>query len=230
MLEYQDLCITKTLEMANIILIGASGFVGSAILNEALSRGHQVKAIVRHPEKVTVKNDKLEVVAADVQNSAALTDIIKGADAVISSYNPGWANPDIYNDTLNGYKSIIAAVKHAGVQRLLVVGGAGSLFVKPGVTVIDTGVLPEAIMPGVKGLAEVYYNQLKTETSLDWAFFSPAGNIAPGQRTANYRLGKDDLIVDAKGESNISVEDYAVAMINELETPAHHRTRFTIGY
>lgn len=230
MLKYQDLCITKNIAMANIILIGASGFIGSAILNEALSRGHQVKAVVRHPEKVTVKNDKLEVIAGDVKNTATLTGIIKGADAVISAYNPGWSNPDIYNDTLSGYKAIIEAVKNAGVTRLLVVGGAGSLFVKPGVTVIDTGVLPEAILPGVKGLAEVYYNQLKPETSLDWAFFSPAGNIAPGQRTTNYKLGKDDLIVDAKGESNISVEDYAAAMINELETPAHHKTRFTIGY
>ncbi|QHS59997.1 NAD(P)-dependent oxidoreductase [Chitinophaga agri] len=216
--------------MSNIILIGASGFVGSAILNEALSRGHQVTAIVRHPEKVTTTHSNLKVIAADIQNAAALTDIIKGADAVISSYNPGWGNPNIYNDTLTGYKSIIDAVKQANVTRLLVVGGAGSLYVKPGVTVMDTGVLPEAIMPGVKGLAEVYYNQLKPLTNLDWAFFSPAGNIAPGERTGNYRLGKDDLIVNDKGESNISVEDYAVAMINELETPQHHNERFTIGY
>lgn len=220
----------KQKAMSNIILIGASGFVGSAILTEALSRGHQVTAIVRHPEKVTTSNTNLKVIAADVQNAAALTDIIKGADVVISSYNPGWANPNIYNDTLTGYKAILEAVKSANVTRLLVVGGAGSLYVKPGVTVMDTGVLPEAIMPGVKGLAEVYYNQLKPETTLDWAFFSPAGNIAPGERTGNFRLGKDDLIVNDKGESNISVEDYAVAMINELETPQHHKERFTIGY
>ncbi|MBW8683372.1 NAD(P)-dependent oxidoreductase [Chitinophaga rhizophila] len=216
--------------MANIILIGASGFVGSAILKEALNRGHQVKAVVRNPEKITVKDDKLEVVAADVQDVTALTPILKGADAVISSYNPGWTNPNIYNDTLTGYKAILDAVKGADVNRLLVVGGAGSLFVKPDVRVMDTGVLPEAILPGVKGLADVYYTYLKPETTLDWAFFSPAGNIAPGERTGSFRLGKDDLIVNEKGESNISVEDYALAMVNELETPQHHQVRFTIGY
>jgi uncharacterized protein len=227
---YAELCETKIKEMANIILIGASGFVGSAVLNEALSRGHQIKAVVRHPEKITVKNDNLQVVAADVQNAAALADILKGADAVISAYNPGWANPNIYNDTLTGYKAILDAVKSAGVKRLIVVGGAGSLYVKPGVTVLDTGVLPEAIVPGVKGLAEVYYNQLKPETVVDWTFFSPAGNIAPGERTGAFRLGKDDLIVNENGESKISVEDYALALIDELEAPEHHRERFTIGY
>ncbi len=216
--------------MKKITIIGASGFVGSAILKEALSKGYQVKAIVRHPIKITMKDPNLQVIKADVMDENQLVDHLKGEDAVISAYNPGWANPNIYNDTLKGYSSIIHAAKKAGIKRLQVVGGAGSLFVAPGKRVMDTGKMPESIMPGVKGLAAVYEEQLVPEKKLDWTFFSPAGNLIPGQRTGKYRLGKDNLIVDAKGESRISVEDYAAAMMDELEKPKHHRERFTIGY
>lgn len=120
-------------------------------------------------------------------------------------------------------------MKEAGVHRLLIVGGAGSLYVAPGVRVMDRGV-PEAFAPGVKGLAEVYYSYLIPEKELDWVFFSPAANLVPGERTRKFRLGKDDLIRSVSGESRISVEDYAVAMIDELEKEMHHRERFTIGY
>ncbi len=216
--------------MAKILLVGATGFVGSAILKEALSRGHLVTAILRTPAKLTLEDDKLRVVAGDVMDAQLIAKEAKGQDAVISAYNPGWTNPALYEDTLKAYTSIIEGVKAAGVQRLLVVGGAGTLFVKPGVTVIDTGVLPEAILPGVKGTAKVYTDYLKPEKALDWVFFSPAGHIAPGERTGTFRLGLDDLIVDEQGNSNISVEDYAMAMIDELEKPAHHQQRFTIGY
>ena len=127
------------------------------------------------------------------------------------------------------YPLIIRSVKEAGVRRLLIVGGAGSLYVAPGVRVMDRGV-PEAFAPGVKGLAEVYYSYLIPEKELDWVFFSPAANLVPGERTRKFRLGKDDLIRSVSGESRISVEDYAVAMIDELEKEMHHRERFTIGY
>ncbi|WP_291906435.1 NAD(P)-dependent oxidoreductase [Chitinophaga sp. CB10] len=216
--------------MANIVIIGGSGFVGSALVKEALSRGHQVKTVVRNPEKINIKDDRLEAVHGDIQNPGIVSDAVKGAEAVISAYNPGWSNPHIANETLSGYKSIIAGVKDAGVKRLLVVGGAGSLFIKPGVTVMDSGAIPEQMLPAVKALAEVYHDLLPKEKELDWVFFSPAGNISPGERTGKYRLGKNDLIVDDKGQSKISVEDYAVAMIDELEKPQHHRERFTIGY
>ncbi|MCC8088793.1 MAG: NAD(P)-dependent oxidoreductase [Rikenellaceae bacterium] len=216
--------------MKKIVLIGATGFVGSAILKEALQRGYRVKAVARHLEKITVENPNLEKISADVSSVETVKELCKGADAVISAYNPGWTNPDIYEDTLRVYPAILKGVKEAGVKRILIVGGAGSLYVSPGVRVMDTGVLPEEIIPGVKGLAEFYTDILKKEEDLDWVFFSPAGQFVDGGRTGSYRLGGDDLITDADGDSKISVEDYAKAMIDELESPQHHKERFTIGY
>jgi uncharacterized protein len=216
--------------MNKIVLIGASGFVGSAILHEALERGHFVTAVVRHPEKIKTSHKNLIVKQEDVSTGETLTEICRNADAVISAYNPGWMNADIYEDTLSIYPKILEGVKKSGVKRFLVVGGAGSLFVSPGLRLMDSGALPESYMPGVKSLALFYLDILSNEKVLDWVFFSPAGILEPGIRTNKFRLGKDDLIKDEKGESKISVQDYAVAMINELENPAHHRERFTIGY
>ena len=216
--------------MKKILLIGASGFVGTAILNEALDRGHQVLAVVRHPEKIKTVHKNLEVKQGDVTSAKTVSDLCKGVDAVISAYNPGWTNPDIAPETTRVYKAIIEGVRNAGVKRLLVVGGAGSLFVSPGKRLMEAGLIPESYLPAVRALANVYLIDLAAEKNIDWAFFSPAGDIHPGQRTAKFRLGKDDLVVNEKGESKISVQDYAVAMIDELEKPAHHRERFTIGY
>jgi putative NADH-flavin reductase len=216
--------------MKNVVLIGASGFVGTALLNELLNRGNKVTAIVRNPEKITVKSDLLSVAKADVSIAETVTQLCRGFDEVISAYNPGWTNPKIYEDTLKGYSAILEGVKKAGVKRLLCVGGAGTLFCAPNLRIMDTGAIPDAFMPGVKGLAEFYLNILMNEKIIDWIFFSPAGTITPGQRTGKFRLGKDDLITDKDGNSNISVEDYAMAMIDELEKPKHHQERFTIGY
>lgn len=216
--------------MKDVLLIGASGFVGTAILNELLNRGHKVTAVVRNPEKITGKHENLSVVKADVSSAEDVAGLFNGRDEVISAYNPGWTNPNIFQDTLTVYSGIVKGAKAAGVKRLLCVGGAGSLFCAPGLRLMDAGVLPDFIMPGVKGLAGFYLDVLTNEKEIDWVFFSPAGNIAPGQRTGKFRLGKDDLIVDEAGNSNISVEDYAVAMVDELETPRHHQERFTIGY
>lgn len=219
--------------MKHVVLIGASGYVGKSILNELLERGHHVTAVVRNSGKITLNHPELEVIGADVENVAALADICRGKDAVISAYNPGWSNPHIYEDTLRVYPLIVKAVKEAGVKRLLIVGGAGSLFVKPGVRLVDSGLLPAEWVPGSKSLAMFYLDTLTKEKELDWVFFSPAGNLGNltnGERTGKFRLGKDDLIVDAKGNSFISVEDYAMAMVDELEQENHHRERFTIGY
>lgn len=216
--------------MKKVALIGASGFVGTAILNELSSRGHEVTAIVRHPEKVSAKSEKVSVVKADVSDVDALSAALNGNDAVISAYNPGWTNPDIYEETLKNYPLILKAVKQAGFKRLLIVGGAGTLFCAPGLRVVDSGAIPAEIMGGVKSLGEFYLNTLMNEKDIDWVFFSPAGSLEPGKRTGNFRLGKDDLIVDGNGKSHISVEDYAVAMVDELEKENHHRERFTIGY
>lgn len=216
--------------MKKVTLIGASGFVGTALLNELAARGHKVTAVVRNPEKVNMKNDNVTVVKADATDPDTLARLAKDMDAVISAYNPGWANPRQYEETLENYPKIVEGAKRSGVSRLLIVGGAGTLFVKPGVRLVDTGVLPEAWLPGVKSLGEFYLNTLSKENDIDWVFFSPAGSLEPGERTGKFRLGKDDMIVDAEGNSRISVEDYAVAMVDELEKPAHHKERFTIGY
>ena len=214
--------------MKNVTLIGASGFAGTAILNELLQRGNKVTAVMRH--SIQKNHPNLKVVTADVADKAAIAEACKGKDAVISAYNPGWTNPDIYADTLHNYPLILDAVKRSGVKRLLCVGGAGTLFCAPGVRVVDSGAIPDAIMGGVKSLGEFYLNTLMKEKEIDWVFFSPAGTLEPGKRTGKFRLGKDYLITDENGNSHISVEDYAVAMVDEMENPKHHYERFTIGY
>ena len=216
--------------MKKIVLIGASGFIGSAILKEALTRGHEVKAIVRNPEKITLKNPNLSIEKGDVSSSLLVSKLCKGADIVISAYNPGWKNPAIASDTLKIYPAILEGVKLSGVKRFLVVGGAGSLFISPGLRFMDAENIPEPFISAIKALASIYLEVLAAEKNLDWVFFSPAGNIAPGKRTGKFRLGKDDMIFDSEGKSNISVEDYAIAMLDEAENPSHHRERFTIGY
>lgn len=216
--------------MKKTALIGASGFVGSAILNELLSRGYQVEALVRNPDNVKVDNPLLTLKKVDVADTEALAAALKGYDTVISAYNPGWTNPDIYNLTLQNYPRILQAAKEVGVKRLLIVGGAGTLFCAPGLRVVDSGAIPAEIMGGVKSLGEFYLNTLNNEKSIDWVFFSPAGSLEAGEAKGNYRLGKDDLIVDDEGNSHITVGDYAKAMVDELEAPAHHQERFTIGY
>ena len=216
--------------MKSIALIGASGFVGSDLLKESLKRGHSVTAIVRYPEKITLNDPNLQIKQGDVLSEQSISELIRGVDVVISAYNPGWTNPDISQETTSAYHSIIRNVKIAQIPRLLIVGGAGSLYVAPEKRLMDTGAIPESYLPAIESLAGVLYDLQKNEKELDWAYFSPAGNIAPGERTGKFRLGKDQLIVDEEGKSNISVEDYAVAMLDEVESPVHHRERFTIGY
>ena len=216
--------------MANVLLIGATGFVGSAVLNELVSRGHKVTAVARNIEKIA-KSELLDVVKEDVANVDAIAKLADGKDAIISAYNPGWTNPDIATLISENYPKILSAAKKSGVKRLLIVGGAGTLFCAPGLRVVDSGAIPEEIMGGVRPLGDFYLNTLMNENDIDWVFFSPAGVFdQQGKKTGNYRLGKDDLIVDAEGNSHISVQDYADAMVNELEKPAHHKERFTIGY
>ena len=199
--------------MKNVVLIGASGFVGTAILNELLNRGHKVTAIVRDPAKVTASNPNLKAIQADVTDTDVLIEASKGKDAVISAYNPGWKNPNIYEETLKNYPLIVDSVKKAGVERLLIVGGAGTLFYAPGKMVMDADDVPAKLLPGIKSLGEFYLNTLRKENDIDWIFLSPAANMTPGERTGKFRIGKDDLVVDVNGDSNISVEDYAVAMV-----------------
>lgn len=208
-------------------LIGATGFVGTAIMNELIARGHQVTAVVRNAAKVSAP---VTTVEADVADEQAIAEAVKGHDVVISAYNPGWSNPNLYEELTKNEPAILRAVKASGVKRILFVGGAGTLFCAPGLRVVDSGFVGDDIMPGVKAHGEFYLNVLMQEKDIDWVFFSPAGLLEPGEATHNFRLGKDDLIVDAEGKSHINVGDYAVAMVDEMEHPAHHFERFTIGY
>ncbi len=210
-----------------IAIIGGSGNIGSAIRDEALSRGHQVTAIMRNPEKITVQNEALTLVKGDVLEGR-VDELVKGHEAVISAYNPGWGLEEMHDITIEAYDAIISGVKKAGI-RLLVVGGAGSLEISPGVQVIETMEVPPNIKGAILGLREVLY-KLREETELNWTFLCPAANIASGERTGKFRLGQDQLLKDEAGESNISTQDYAVAMIDELENPQHSRLRFTLAY
>jgi putative NADH-flavin reductase len=219
--------VKKRLTM-KIALIGATGFVGSALLKEAFNRGHEVTAIVRHPEKLQ-PHPKLHPKKGDVYDADEVARLVAGHDAVISAFNPGGSDPDIYNHQIKGTRAIINGVKKAGITRLLFVGGAGSLEVKPGVQSVDLPGFPTECKQGALATREAL-SMLRKEPSLEWSFLSPSADLSPGQRTGKFRLGKDQLLVDASGKSHISVEDYAMAMIDEVEKPAHVRQRFTVGY
>lgn len=169
--------------MKKVVLIGASGFVGSAILNEALNREIQVTAVVRHPEKIKIQNENLIIKKADVSSLDEVAEVCKGADAVISAFNPGWDNPDIYDETIKVYLTIMDGVKKSGVSRFLMVGGAGSLFIAPGIRLVDSGEVPEKLLPGVKALSDFYFHFLKKEKEIDWVFFSPAADMAPDRKS-----------------------------------------------
>ena len=210
-----------------IALIGASGFVGSAILNEAVSRGHSVTAIVRNVSKVAA-HPQVTAVAVDAQNPQALTEVLKGHDRVISAYNPGWTEPDLYNQFLQGSRTIVEGVRVSGTRRLLVVGGAGSLFVAPGVQLVDTPEFPAEWKNGALAARDAL-NELRTESSLDWTFLSPAILLQPGKRTGQYRLGTEAPLMNGDQPGSISVEDMAVAIVDELETPRHVQQRFTVA-
>lgn len=214
-----------------VALIGPTGFVGSAVLQELLARGHEVVALARNPAKLPAQ-DKLSVVQADVLDAAQVAAAVGGADAVVSAYNPGWTNPDLYNEFLKGTQATFAGVKAAGLKRLLVVGGAGSLYVAPGVQLVDTPQFPAEWKAGALAAREAL-NLIRQESSLDWSFLSPAVFLEPGERRGSYRLGEDAPVMDedpSKGPARISVADLAVAIVDELETPRHIQRRFTVGY
>ena len=201
-----------------VALIGASGFIGSRLLAELSARGHAVTAIVRNPEKVA-SLPGVTAVKGDVFDKDGLAGLVAGHDAAISSVHFSASDPQI----------LLASVRQSGVKRYLVVGGAGSLEVAPGVKLFDTPEFPAVYLDEArKGGA--FLDLLKQEQGLDWTFLSPSALIQPGERTGQFRLGTDQLLVDAKGNSAISAEDYAIALVDELEKPAHSRRRFTVGY
>lgn len=211
----------------NIALIGATGFVGSAVLEELLRRQHQVTALARNPGKLAAR-DGLTVVQADAQDATQVAKAVAGHDAVVNAYNPGWTVPDIHDQFLVGTRAIYAGVKEAGVKRLLVVGGAGSLFVAPGVQLVDTPDFPAEYKAGALAAREAL-NLIRSETTLDWTFLSPPILLAPGERTGQYRLGTDAPLMNGEAPGGISVADLAVAIADELENPRHLQQRFTVA-
>jgi putative NADH-flavin reductase len=201
-----------------IALIGATGNVGTRVAAEALSRGHQVTGISRHPEKLAVKPG-LAAARGDTAEPDALAQVLSGHDAVVSSTR--FQGSDA--------RSLISAVKKSGVKRLLVVGGAGSLEAVPGLALVDSPEFPAAYKPEASAGRD-FLQILRAENELDWTFLSPSALFGPGARTGKFRLGGDRLLVGADGKSRVSMEDYAIALVDELESPKHSRRRFTVGY
>ncbi len=201
-----------------VVILGISGRAGSRLGHELLQRGHQVTGIARDVSNVPAQSG-LTLASADVGDVERLVPLLKGHDAVISTTR------FVGSDAV----SLIGAVKAAGVPRLLVVGGAGSLEMAPGVALIDTPEFPAAYKDEASAGRD-FLNVLRGEQALDWTFLSPSALFEPGQRTGRFRIGKDSLLVDADGNSAISMEDYAIALVDELEQPKHSRQRFTVGY
>ena len=212
-----------------IALYGATGSIGQRILAEALRRGHEVTAIVRDPSRLNAApGTNLSVVTGDAQDTANVAALVAGHDAVIGSIS-GRRDGDA--DLIPAAaRSLIEGSTKAGVKRLLWVGGAGSLEVAPGVRLIDSPSFPEIYLPEAKAGIEVLNTFRALPEGLDWTYFSPAAEIAPGERTGKFRTAGDQLVVDAEGKSHISIEDYAVALLDEIENPKHIRERFTVGY
>lgn len=201
-----------------IALIGATGQVGSRILAEALQRGHQVSAIARHADTLAPRAG-LTPVALDVDDSGKLAAALTGQDAAIVSvkYSVVDARP------------ILKAIEQARVPRVLVVGGAGSLQVAPGVDLVDTPEFPAPYKEEALAAREIL-RLLRAGTAPDWTLVSPSALLVPGERTGKFRIGGDQLLADAQGNSRISIEDLALALVDELEAPKHSRQRFTVGY
>ena len=210
-----------------IALVGASGFVGSAVLKEAISRGHTVTAIARNAAKVGA-GPNVTVEAADVGDTGRLGEIFAANDVVISAFNGGWGDADIHAKHLKGSRDIAEAAKAAG-KRLIVVGGAGSLYAPDGSQFVDQPDFPAEWREGARAARDVLA-ELRGGEWKDWTFVSPAFVLAPGNRTGKFRLSGESPVFDEKGESRISVEDLAAALVDEAETPRHTGKRFTLGY
>ncbi len=214
-----------------IALIGATGFVGKAVLNELLSRKHAVVALGRNPDKINISGN-VTAKKVDVYNAAEVAEVVKGTDAVISAYNAGWENPNYAADFLAAAKAIQEGVKQSSVKRLFVVGGGGSLYNAEGVQLVDTPQFPAFLVAAASAVRD-YLNILKTEEDLDWTFLSPAIEMNEensGIRKGAYRTGLENPVFDENGRSVISVEDMAMAIVDEIENAKFIKQRFTVGY
>jgi putative NADH-flavin reductase len=208
----------------NIVLFGATGTIGSRILNELLARGHAVTAVVRDPSKLEGR-ENLTATAGDIFDAASVTEAVRGADVVVSAYGPGPTNAELLVDAT---RSLLAGVEASGVKRLIGVGGAGSLEVAPGLQLVDTPQFPADWKEIALAHRDAF--QLYKVCGLDWTSVSPAAYIHPGERTGKYRTALDTLIVNEQGQSEVSAEDFAIAVADEVEKPQHIRARFTAAW
>ena len=213
----------------NLAVIGATGYVGDAVVRELAARGHNITAFARNPAKVLAAAN-VRAVAADV-TAADFAAQLAGFDAVVSAFNPGWTNPHIGRDFRAGYAAILAAAKAAQVPYLLVVGGAGSLYVAPGVQLIDTPAFPQEIYDGANAARELL-RDLQARDDLNWSFISPPARLGAEagfseERTGQYRLGSDELLMVGDAPAGISVADLAIAIADDVEKKAHLHQRFT---
>ena len=212
-------------------VIGATGYVGNAVVQELAARGHDVTAFARNTGKVFAAPN-VRAVAADV-TAAGFVEQLAGFDAVVSAFNPGWTNPNMGRDFRDGYAAILAAAKSAGVPYLLIVGGAGSLYIAPGVQVIDTPDFPKEIYDGANAARELL-TELRGRNDLNWAFISPpiclgADGGHSEDRTGKYRLGGDDALMNGDAPAGISVADLAIAIADDVAQKAHLHQRFTVA-
>jgi putative NADH-flavin reductase len=215
-----------------IALFGASGMVGSRIMNEAVSRGHDVSAVVRHPHAVHTDSPRVTVVQGDATEAARVAEVVRGHDVVIDAIAPP-RGPRASADVLpRAVRGLLEGMKQAGVKRLLVVGGAGSLLVGDGVPLLSTPTYPEAYRAEAIGQRRAL-DELQSRAAgagVEWSYLSPAAELLPGQRTGKFRVGGDELMVDDQGRSRISAEDYAMALLDEVENPQHVGRRFSVAY
>ncbi|QOW10369.1 NAD-dependent epimerase/dehydratase family protein [Kaistella flava (ex Peng et al. 2021)] len=216
-----------------ISLIGATGYVGNAILKELLERNYQVTAIARNTDKLNIENKNLQKKNIDIFNQNVLAEGIKDSDAVISAYNPGWTNPNIHDEYLKGAAAIQNAVESSGVKKLIVIGGAGTLKID-GNYGVDNPDFPKQFYPGASAVKKYFVENLSKNKMLDWEFFSPAIEMSSASdaqvKTGKYRLGKDSPVFDKEGRSRLSVEDLAVAIVDELENKKFNQQIFTAAY
>jgi len=209
-----------------LALFGIGGMIGSRIAQEALNRGHQITAIVRDPNRIPLSHEHLTAVIGDILNPESVASIVAGHDAVLSAVGPGKGqDPQMLVQVA---RSLVEGLQRAGVRRLVMIGGAGTLEIKPGLQLVNAPNFPAAYLP----LARAHRDALNVyrASNLDWTSISPARDIEPGTRTGKFRTSTDQLLTDEMGESRISAEDYAVAFIDEIEKPKSIRKRIGVAY